>query len=96
LDRMNELRKIEVYGPLDPKKRGGVISFNLNGMSPHDVAMIMDQSGIAIRSGLHCAEPLHEAIGASNGSARASFYIYNTTSEIDIFISKLKEIEAIL
>ncbi|RLG39762.1 MAG: cysteine desulfurase, partial [Thermoproteota archaeon] len=67
LDRMNELRKIEVYGPLDPKKRGGVISFNLNGMSPHDVAMIMDQSGIAIRSGLHCAEPLHEAIGASNG-----------------------------
>ncbi len=95
LDRMNELKKIEIYGPSDPKMRGGVISFNLDEMSPHDIAMILDQSGIAIRSGFHCAEPLHEIIGASSGSARASFYIYNTISEIDVFINKLKEIEAI-
>jgi cysteine desulfurase/selenocysteine lyase len=96
LDRMGELKKIKIYGPLDPKMRGGVISFNLEGISPHDVAMILDQSGIAIRSGYHCAEPLHEMIGSPNGTARASFYIYNTKSEIDIFISKLKEIEAII
>ncbi len=96
LDRMNELKKIEIYGPLNPEMRGGVISFNLEGVSPHDVAMILDQSGIAIRSGYHCAEPLHKMIGAPNGTARASFYVYNTKSEIDIFISKLKEIEAII
>ncbi|HIE22775.1 MAG TPA: cysteine desulfurase [Candidatus Korarchaeota archaeon] len=96
LDRMGELKKIKIYGPLDPKMRGGVISFNLKGISPHDVAMILDQSGIVIRSGYHCAEPLHEIIGEPNGTARASFYIYNTKSEIDIFISKLKEIEAII
>ncbi len=96
LKRMSELEKIKIYGPSDPKMRGGVISFNLEGMSPHDVAMIMDQSGIAIRSGYHCAEPLHDAMGIRGGTARVSFYIYNTTSEIDIFINKLKEIEAII
>ena len=96
LKRMSELEKIKIYGPSDPRMRGGVISFNLEGMSPHDVAMIMDQSGIAIRSGYHCAEPLHDAMGIHGGTARVSFYIYNTTSEIDIFINKLKEIEAII
>jgi len=92
LKRFEELEKTRVLGPKDPSNRGGIIPFNIEGLSPHDVALLLDQFGIMVRSGFHCAQPLHEKLG-SKGSVRASFYVYNTKEEIDRFIDVLKEIE---
>ena len=83
---------IDVYGPSDIRVRGGIISFNIKGFDPHEVALYLDSYGIAVRSGFHCAQPLHERLGLEKGSVRASFYIYNTKEEIDAFIDTLKEI----
>jgi cysteine desulfurase/selenocysteine lyase len=79
---------IEVYGPRDPEGRGGVVSFNLRGVHPHDVATLLDQEGIAIRAGHHCAQPLHRALGIL-ASARASFYLYNEPWEVEAFLEAL-------
>ncbi|MDO8428188.1 MAG: cysteine desulfurase [Candidatus Diapherotrites archaeon] len=87
-NQMQDLEGIQLYGP-KPKYRTGVISFNLKGIHPHDIASLMDQEGIAIRSGDHCAQPLMRELKIS-GSARASFYVYNTKQEIDRFIFVLK------
>ena len=92
LKRLEELEKVEFYGPRDASVKCGIIPFNVNGMNPHDVALMFDSFGIMIRSGYHCAEPLHRKLGIK-GSARASFYIYNTKEEIDRFIEVLKRIE---
>ncbi|HDJ89902.1 MAG TPA: cysteine desulfurase [Thermoprotei archaeon] len=86
----NELENVKTYCPKG--KRIGVMSFNIENMSPHDVAKYLDKRGIAIRSGFHCAEPLHKRIRALNGTARASLYFYNTREEIDIFIDTLKDL----
>ena len=83
---------INIYGPSRVEVRGGIISFNVEGLDPHEVALYLDEYGIAVRSGFHCAQPLHEMLGLKNGSTRASFYIYNTKEEIDIFITALREI----
>jgi len=76
--------ELTLYGPSDLDARGGVISFNVkNGaVHPHDVAQLLDEQGIAIRAGHHCARPLHGTLGCV-ASARASFYIYNTVEEVD-------------
>jgi cysteine desulfurase/selenocysteine lyase len=68
--------------------------FGIIGLSPHDVALFLDNYGIMIRSGFHCAQPLHQVFKLQS-SARASFYIYNTREEIDRFIEVLKEIEQV-
>ncbi|MCD6513991.1 MAG: SufS family cysteine desulfurase [Candidatus Odinarchaeota archaeon] len=83
---------IEVYGPKNIDERGGIISFNIKNMDPHVVALYLDEFGIAVRSGFHCTQPLHERLGLDNGSVRASFYIYNTKEEIDYFVDALKQI----
>ncbi|MFR7873151.1 aminotransferase class V-fold PLP-dependent enzyme, partial [Peptoniphilus grossensis] len=72
-----------------------VISFNFKEAHPHDVASILDTFGIAIRSGHHCAQPLHRFLG-SNFSCRASFAIYNTVEEIDYFVEHLEDVRRIL
>ena len=82
---------IEVYGPKNPEERGGVIAFNLKGLYPHDVATLLDEKGIAIRAGHHCAQPLHRRLGIET-SCRASFYVYNTAEEVKIFIAALDKI----
>lgn len=82
---------VEVYGPKDPEARGGVIAFNLRGIHPHDVATLLDQEGIAIRAGHHCAQPLHRRLGIA-ASCRVSFYIYNTPEEVDIFLRALDRV----
>jgi len=92
LKRFQEFKKVKAYGPKDASKRGGIIPFNVDEMNPHDVALLLDSFGIMVRSGYHCAEPLHRELGIK-GSARASFYIYNTKEEIDRFIEVLKRIE---
>ncbi len=93
--RMNELPWVKTYGNPDLGARTGICSFNLNGAHPHDVGSFLDQKGIAVRTGFHCAQPLMEHFGIS-GTVRASFYLYNTKSEIDTFIETLKRVYAIL
>ena len=90
LESILSLKYITVYGPRDPKYRGGVISFNIADIHPHDLATIMNDHGIAIRSGHHCAQVLMQRLDVP-ATSRASFYIYNTKEEIDKFINAIKE-----
>lgn len=90
--RMQECEKVRIYGPKDASLKCGIIPLNVKGLSSHDVALFLDNYGIMIRSGFHCAQPLHEKFRLKS-SARASFYIYNTREEIDRFVEVLKEIE---
>lgn len=92
LQRMQECNKVRIYGPKDASIKCGIIPFGVDGLGSHDVALFLDHYGIMIRSGFHCAQPLHEKLKLKS-SARASFYIYNTREEIDRFIEALKEIE---
>jgi len=88
LEKMSAIKGIKLYGTSDMKKRGGVISFNLGDIHPHDLATIIDEDGVAIRSGHHCAQVLMERLDVS-ATSRASFYIYNTKEEVDVFIRSL-------
>jgi cysteine desulfurase/selenocysteine lyase len=88
LEKMSELKHIKVYGDANLQNRGGIISFNLGDIHPHDLATILNEHGIAIRSGHHCAQVLMEKLEVS-ATSRVSFYIYNTKEEINIFISAL-------
>jgi cysteine desulfurase/selenocysteine lyase len=95
LEKFAEFKRATIYGPTDASKRGGVISFNLNGVHPHDLGHILNESGIAIRAGHHCCQPLMRELDVS-GTARASFYIYNTNEEVDVFFQALQEAERIM
>jgi len=90
--RMQECEKVKIYGPKDPSLTCGMIPFTVEGLSSHDVALFLDSYGVMIRSGFHCAQPLHEKFKLKS-SDRASFYIYNTREEIDRLVEFLKEIE---
>lgn len=92
--KLKKLNYLDVYTTSD-KNRAPVISFNFKEAHPHDVASILDTYGIAIRSGHHCAQPLHRYLG-SNFSCRASFAIYNTVEEIDYFVEHLEDVRRIL
>ncbi len=92
LDRLSQNADIKIYGPM--KGRAGVISFNIGKVHSHDVAAILDQEGIAIRAGHHCAMPMMEKMGI-NGAARASFYLYNTMEEIDILDLSLEKVRKV-
>jgi cysteine desulfurase/selenocysteine lyase len=87
-EKMDEINGIKIFGPKDTDIKTGVISFNLGDVHSHDLATVLDNDGIAIRSGHHCAQPLVERLGA-NAMSRASFYLYNTKDEIDKFIEVL-------
>ena len=78
-----------VYGPRDLSQRGGVVAFNVEGVHPHDMATIVDQDGICIRAGHHCAQPLMRRLGVP-ATARASFYLYNTRDDVDALIESLE------
>jgi cysteine desulfurase / selenocysteine lyase len=90
MDAMEDIRGMTLYGPLDAKNKGGVISFNLGDIHPHDLATILNDHGIEIRSGHHCAQVLMEKFDLS-ATSRASFYIYNTIQEVDKFINALND-----
>ncbi|HEX2235284.1 MAG TPA: cysteine desulfurase [Actinomycetota bacterium] len=77
-----------IYGPSEPAERGAVISFNIEGVHPHDLATILDQEGICIRAGHHCAQPLMRRLGVP-ATSRASFYVYNTREEVDLLVDAL-------
>ncbi|HUK50004.1 MAG TPA: cysteine desulfurase [Terriglobales bacterium] len=90
LDKMNQVGGLVLYGPKDIANRVGVISFNLGDIHAHDLASILDEDGIAIRSGQQCAGPLMDFLNIPAAS-RASFYIYNTKEEVDVFITALEK-----
>lgn len=93
LERLEEVPGVWVFGPTADKK-GGVASFTFDGVHPHDVSQVVDAEGIAVRAGHHCAMPLHEKFDIT-ATARASFYIYNTKSEIDRFVESLYKVKEI-
>jgi len=84
--------KVKIYGTKNATIKCGIVPFGVDGLSSHDIALFLDNYGIMVRSGFHCAQPLHEIFKLSS-SARASFYVYNTLEEIDRFTEVLKEIE---
>jgi cysteine desulfurase / selenocysteine lyase len=81
---------LRILGPTEPVDRGAAISFELGGVHPHDVAQVLDERGVAVRAGHHCAWPLHRALGVQ-ASTRASFYLYNTHDEVDALAAGLRE-----
>ena len=88
LERMEGAPGITVYGPKKASERGGVVSFNLGDIHPHDIASILDEEGVAVRSGHHCAQPLIESLGIA-AATRASFYVYNSREDVDALMSAL-------
>lgn len=82
LDKLQRIERVRIFGPLDSEKRGGVISFNIEGVHPHDVGQVLDSNGVAIRTGHHCAQPIMSALNVP-ATARASFYLYNTEKEVE-------------
>jgi cysteine desulfurase/selenocysteine lyase len=86
-----EVSGIELYGPA-AELRGGVVSFNLPGVHPHDVAQVLDRFGIAVRAGHHCTMPLHERLDLA-ATARASFQVYTSRADIDALAAGLGEVQ---
>ncbi|MDN7247240.1 cysteine desulfurase [Planococcus shenhongbingii] len=89
MDKMSGIEGLEIYGPRDPQKRAGIVTFNLNDVHPHDVATVLDMSGIAVRAGHHCAQPLMKWLNVT-ATARASFYLYNNESDVDRLVEGLR------
>jgi cysteine desulfurase/selenocysteine lyase len=88
ISQLSEIPGIKILGPRDLERRGGVVSFHLDVAHPHDVAQVLDQEGIAVRAGHHCAQPLHRRLGIS-ASTRASFYLYNNEDDMDALVRGL-------
>lgn len=89
LERFKDVEGLTIYGPLNAEQRAGVITFNLEGVHPHDLATVLDMNGIAVRAGHHCAQPLMKWLEVS-ATARASFYVYNTKEDIDCLVDGLR------
>lgn len=83
--RLGDVPGVTIFGPADPQLRGGVISFDLEGVHPHDLGQVLDEHGVAIRTGHHCAQPVMAALDVP-ATARASFYIYSTNEEVDALV----------
>lgn len=90
LEKLSKVPGIKIYGPKNAENRGGVIAFNLGDIHAHDLATILDEQGVAIRSGHHCTMPLHSKLGVS-ATARASFSIYNTKEDVDELVNALNK-----
>ena len=94
LERLDDLGGVRVYGPTDLHERSGVISFTMGDAHPHDISTILDSKGIAIRAGHHCAQLVMQHFGIS-ATARASFYLYNSTDDVDRLIEGLVSVQEI-
>ena len=90
---VREIPDIELYGP-SADQRGGVVPFNLAGIHPHDVAQVLDRSGVAVRAGHHCTMPLHERLDLA-ATVRASFNVYSTREDVDALVAGLREVQRI-
>jgi len=94
LERLPEVPGLTIFGPTDPDQRGGVISFTLGDIHPHDVAAILDGENVAVRAGHHCCQPLMRELGVV-ATTRASFYVYNTEQDVDRLVAALHKVNAI-
>jgi cysteine desulfurase/selenocysteine lyase len=88
LERLPEVEGLTVFGPADAERRGGVVSFAIEGMHPHDIADLCDREAVCIRAGHHCAQPLMRCLGVG-ATARASFGVYNSRDEVDRLVEAL-------
>ena len=88
VEQLESRDNIDIYGPPCGHERSGLVAFNVQGVHGHDLSSLLDERGIAIRAGDHCTQPLHDVLDIP-GSARASFYIYNTKAEVDQLIEAL-------
>jgi cysteine desulfurase/selenocysteine lyase len=93
IERLEEIPGVKVYGP-SAEHRGGVTAFTLAGVHPHDISQILDTLGIAIRAGHHCAMPLHEKYNLP-ATARASFYLYNSSQEVDKLVEAIYKVKQV-
>jgi cysteine desulfurase/selenocysteine lyase len=89
LEALAGIDGLTVHGPLDPELRGGAVSFTLQGIHPHDIGAMLDQYGVCVRVGHHCAKPLMRELGV-NATARASVYVYNDTDDLPPLIEGLE------
>jgi cysteine desulfurase / selenocysteine lyase len=94
LERLPAIDGIRVFGPLDAERRGGVVSFAIDGMHPHDIAELCDREAVCIRAGHHCAQPLMRRMGVP-ATARASFHVYNRRDDVDRLIDALGKARSI-
>jgi cysteine desulfurase / selenocysteine lyase len=90
LDALADIEGLTVHGPTDPERRGGAVSFTLDGIHPHDIGAMLDQHGVCVRVGHHCAKPLMRELGV-NATARASLYVYNDTDDIPPLVDGIRE-----
>ncbi len=89
LEQLREIRGLTILGPTEAVDRGGAISFEIDGIHPHDVSQVLDSLGIAVRAGHHCAKPAHARFGVQS-STRASFYLYTTPAEVDALVEGIE------
>ncbi len=90
LEELAKIPDLTIYGPMDPMVRGGAVSFTLADVHPHDIQTILDERGVCVRAGHHCARPLMRILEVP-ATARASFYLYNTRDEVDALVQALHE-----
>jgi cysteine desulfurase/selenocysteine lyase len=91
MKRLKEIPGLTIYGPTRKEQKGGVVAFTMKQAHAHDIAQVLDEDNICIRSGNHCAMPLHLDMGIS-ATARASFYVYTTTEDIDALTRGLQKV----
>ena len=94
MDRLRELPNVHVFGPPSPEERSGVVAFAMGDAHPHDISTILDSEAVAIRAGHHCAQLVMKHFGIS-ATARASFYLYNTTDDVDRLVEGLARVREI-
>src|SRR6266705_3135706 len=82
IDAVVRIPGVSIYGPANAELKGAVVAFNVDGLHPHDGAALLDQYGIAVRAGHHCAQPLMKRLGVA-GTLRASFSVYNTAADVE-------------
>lgn len=97
LEGLRDIDKVQVYGSTNQDERIGVVSFTIEGLHPHEIALMLDEaSGIMVRSGHHCCMPLMHYLGLEDGTVRASVYLYNTEEEVDKFLETVEEITRVV
>jgi cysteine desulfurase/selenocysteine lyase len=90
MERLGEFDDVETFGPPAGQQRGGLVAFDIEGVHAHDLSEVLNDYAVAVRAGHHCTQPLHEKLGVA-ATTRASFYIYNTTDEVDTLVSALQD-----
>jgi cysteine desulfurase/selenocysteine lyase len=89
---LQNISGVEIIGSKSSRNRGSAISFTIEGVHPHDVGQVLDDLGIAVRTGHHCAWPLMQELKL-NATTRASFYLYNTPEEVDVFLDGINQVK---